>query len=431
MKAARSDATEGRRPRRILHIFDAPAGGFDTPALALLADELGLLHDFAPEVLLLGSRGPARSARNLGIEPHHRLSPPLGLTMLAFGGLRRLLREAGGFDLIHTWSPAALTLAALSAPHLPRVLTLTRPPSPRAVRWLRMLLDGRRQSAGGMDAARSVILTCSATIRRGLLCGGVPEQTVHVLRPSIHLGRVEHDARAGLRRQWDAGEHDRIVALLSNPPEAADAREAILTVGLADESQGAEGLRLRLLVHPRQRGLRRALRSVHALRARHRLIVDPRIERPWQVLPGCDLALAPGEAAGAGDPSAAGGQSAEGRGGAGGGGGLSLLWAMAANVPIVGEATYAISEIIEDRHSALLARPGRRDLLVRQLLRLCGDARLAWQLRDTARHEAYSFFSRQHHRHSLSTVYEQLLTGAAIAVPPLPATGGLRFAGRA
>jgi glycosyltransferase involved in cell wall biosynthesis len=111
-------------------------------------------------------------------------------------------------------------------------------------------------------------------------------------------------------------------------------------------------------------------------------------------------------------------------------GGLSLLWAMGANVPIVGQATHAISEIVEDRHSALLAPPHDGPALAHRLQRLLGDRQLAWSLRDTARHEAFSFFSRQRYCRDLTEVYRQAIDGEPVSVPEMEITGGMRFAGR-
>jgi glycosyltransferase involved in cell wall biosynthesis len=104
---------------------------------------------------------------------------------------------------------------------------------------------------------------------------------------------------------------------------------------------------------------------------------------------------------------------------------------MAAGVPIVAEATYAISEIVEDRHSALLAKPEQPRMLAGRITPLMADPQLAWKLRDTARHEAFSFFSRQRYCQALQGVYEQLVGGRAVEIPQIPITGGLRFSGRA
>ena len=164
----------------------------------------------------------------------------------------------------------------------------------------------------------------------------------------------------------------------------------------------------RLLVHPDQLNLVRAQRMARQLGVPDRLIVDRTLAQPWHAFVGVDAVMAQGEVAG-----------------------LSLLWAMACNVPIVGESTYAISEIVEDRHSALLTKPNQSYALSHRLRTLFDDAQLSWKLRDTARHEAYSFFSRQRYCQSLQTVYEQMLAAQPVQVPAMEVTGGLRFTGRA
>ena len=175
------------------------------------------------------------------------------------------------------------------------------------------------------------------------------------------------------------------------------------------------------------------------------LIDEPRVEQPWDIMPGCDLILALGTQGpvrvrnldaivtssqrpltrdiGHGYLGAGGSAEA-------GGGGLSLHWAMASNVPIVGEATYGISEIVEDRHSALLTRPGVYRSLAHRIRQVITDRQLAWSLRDTARHECYSFFSRARYCDSLRAVYEQMVDGRSVEVPAMESTGGLRFTGR-
>jgi glycosyltransferase involved in cell wall biosynthesis len=138
------------------------------------------------------------------------------------------------------------------------------------------------------------------------------------------------------------------------------------------------------------------------------VIADHDAACPWRTLPACDVALAMGDA----------------------GAGLSMLWAMAAGVPIIAEARYATSEIIEDRHSALLTRPGKTPAIAERLTQLLADRQLAWKIRDAARNEAYSYFSRQRYCQSLTTVYESFAAGNPIEIPPMEPTGGLRFMGR-
>ncbi len=288
--------------------------------------------------------------------------------MLGWSGVRRRVQawassskdKAGGFDLIHCWSVGAFILSSLSWPTVPRVLTLTTPPSPAATRWLRVLT----QESGD----RCVLLPISATLRHAVLSAGVNGERVHVLRPGLSLGLVEPRTRLALREQWGVtNERTKIVMLLSDPPQAGDTVAAIMAVGLAEESfrDREQPLEFRVVVHPDQRHRRRAQALCRHLGRLTRVIQEPAAACPWTVLPGCDYALALGDSSpGANGNSAGVGASG---GGDGGGGGLSLLWAMAANVPIVGEATYAISEIVEDHHSALLAKPGQSKSLAHRI----------------------------------------------------------------
>ena len=92
------------------------------------------------------------------------------------------------------------------------------------------------------------------------------------------------------RLRWGWGIHDDtpVVALLSDPPTAADAWTAALIVGLV---RSASGVPMRLLVHPQQQ--RRTRTQDHLDRGPDAdlLIQDARLDHPETVLPGCDAAL--------------------------------------------------------------------------------------------------------------------------------------------
>ncbi|MCX5660909.1 MAG: glycosyltransferase [Planctomycetota bacterium] len=441
---------------RVLHLLDDSSPQATGATLALLHESLGRLGHTEDRVLLLGGSALRRSAQAVGIHDAALVGLPCGQLALGWPGIRRALdawalprdvapasgseargwswglRSPRGFDLVHCWSIGAFSLAAIAWRRTPRVLTLTVPPSPRAVKWLRTLTRD--------EATPCALLPISSTIRRTLLSGGVAEGLVHVLRPGLTMSRVDGSARAALRERWGVeSESTKVVMLLGDPPQAADAVAAMMAVGLAEESYSGAAdadsrTEIRLLLHPGQHRRPNAQTTCRFLGRRHRLIQDAAIDRPWEVLPGCDAALAISDqdvANGIGLAPAAGSMPGGGSAEGGVGGGLSLLWAMAANIPIVGEASYAISEIVEDHHSALLTRPGQPKALAHRLRQLFDDKLLAHKLRDTARHEAFSYFSRQRHCQSLEAVYRQVLERRPVDVPPLEATGGLRFMGRA
>jgi hypothetical protein len=307
-----------------------------------------------------------------------------------------------------------MALGTLALRSLPRVITLTSPPTRRELAWLRAM-----RSAPGRWAA----LPASSTIQRDLASSGIPPQDAPVLRPAIDLGLARHADRPALRKAWGiAPEHDRstrVLALCSDPPAQADALEPLMAVILANQLTEGRGVHLRLLVHPAQRQRAQAQSLLRQAKRERYLICDPRLEAPWSVLPACDAAIALDEAPALRDltdePAGA--------------GGLTLLWAMASNLTLLGEAAYAVSEVVENRHSGLLFQPGQTRALVQRLLEIALDDRLAWKLRDTARHEAYSFFSPHRYARQLAEVYRQLVAGEALSVAPLEATAGIRFEG--
>ena len=381
---------------RVLHLLDQAGWQTCPTTLTLMAQALGRLGTRHQRVLLLGNAQLQHAAQQAGIDHPMRLGIPFGRGLLAWPALRRHVRrdrlaglDLDDLDLVHCWSVATLTLAAVMWPRLPRALTLTRVPSRRAVHWLRVLC---REAAGP-----TVLLANSATIRRALLTGGVPEQVVHVLRPGIDLGMVAHESRPALRRQWGlASDQVKLIALLGDPPHAADALCAVRMIMLAADAYPCARQPIRLLACPDQARRLGAERLLGGLGRAHWIICEARLAQPWQVLPGCDLALALGPHAG----------------------GLSLLWALAANVPVVGEATDAVGELVEDRHSALLAKPERITLLAHRVKQLIDDEQLAWRLKDAARNEVYSIFSRGHYCRSVQAVYDQIVAQQPVQVPP-------------
>ena len=387
---------------RILHLIDAASPQASSTTLALLNESLRDPGQHEQVLLLLGGRTLQQQAADAGIERAYHLGVPQGRAYLGWPAVARAVQRLGPFDLFHCWSIGTLSLAALRYRSTPRVATITSMPSRRAVHWLRV-----QDQVGG---AQTIYLPISNTISRELRSGGLKESTVHALRPGLDFAMVDGNARAALRQRWGiAGDDVRVISLLCDPPTAADALGPMMATCLAADSIVAGVPELRLLVHVDQVHRRRAHRIFAWIGRGDRMLFDRQLSCPWRVLPGCDYVLAAGPAAG----------------------GLSLLWAMAANVPIVAEARYAISEIVEDRHSALLAKPDQPTALAHRLRQLIDDPQLAWKLRDTARHEAYSFFSRQRYGQSLQTVYQQVAAGGQVEIPPMPVTGGLRFAGRA
>lgn len=401
---------------RVVHLIDGAgwAGSYST--LALVSASVGRIAAVDQRVVLFGGHPMQHAARSVGMPeaairdasvPHQRIA-------LSPGFFKKTLATLGRPDVLHCWTIGCATMAALRLPHVPRLLSITQLPDKRACHWLRMLVHESALTSGGRGAA-TTLLPISNTIRRALISSGVPEANVHVLRPAIDMGMVNNAARKPLRERWakqhpelaDAQRKSLILGLLSDPPHQADGYFAAIAASIANETRPDRDIYI--VMHPDQQNRRRAESMLDCARNVKRIIREPRMAQPWQVLPACDAAIATGHA----------------------GSGLALLWAMAANVPILGDATYAVSEIVEDHHSALLYQPNEIRDLARRITELMDDTQLAWQLKDTARHECYSFFSRKTYCSNVQHVYEQAVADKPIDIPEMETTGGLRFAGRA
>ncbi|MCC5830669.1 MAG: glycosyltransferase [Phycisphaeraceae bacterium] len=379
-------------------VLDSP------PLTALLADSLGVLEpDSRAQLLFCGGRWEQDRLRAIGARADRAAHPRFGRWPSVWASLGRCLRETDRPDLIHAWSLSELSLAALRAPRIGRVLTLHQPLSTRAGHWLRWLIA----EAPG----RTTILAISATLKRQASAVGIDPDAITVLRPGLDLGRLALTQRDQTRRELGLEPRDRLVAAIADPLGMCPIDLAATAICLAQpQPQPPEhSPRLRLLLDSENPLALRTLRLLEGLNRPQTACSAPFQDRFFQLLPACDFVLALGPQ----------------------GGGLTLIHAMGANAAIVGEADYASAELLEDRHSALLGKPGDRPGVIRRLGRLLGDKHLAWQLRDQARHEAFSFFSRQRYRASLATVYRQMHAGQSVEVPAMEPTGGLRFTGRA
>ncbi|NOG56094.1 MAG: glycosyltransferase family 4 protein [Planctomycetes bacterium] len=464
MAVVDSNATSGdavSRRLQVLHIADPLNPSVGTCGCALIACADGTSSRQArilTHILLIGPAASERLASVAGVSTHDRISPPHGSQWAGLSAFRRYVRRVSGsgkIDLVHAWSLRSLSLATIGLPTTPTVITLTHgPDSHESARWLAAVVTAQSRSA------RTTALAISNSVKREWVQSGVPQASVHVVRPGIDLAHVRHTHRDTLRKQWSdwAVQHGaaswsddtQVVGVLADDVRRLDLLRAARVLGLSrlagpDVAMIVPAGRLKP-AYRLVRGLERS-DGTAGISAGH-FIVDDRIRtEPWNVLPAVDAALILGddthEPATDSRPRALGlralmGTSSSRQVGIGtprqiettSPGALPMLWAAAAGVPIVGEACYAVSEMIESGHSGLLTIPGDDRGLIRRLTELRTDAQAHWRLADTARSEAFSFFSPSRYRRDLEIVYEQIVQGQTVDVPDLPMTGGLAFSGR-
>ena len=274
-------------------------------------------------------------------------------------------------DLVHAWGDRCLRAAGFA--RKPILFTPAPLPTLVAAKWLR--------SARPLLPVRSVCL--SGEDHRYLIEHGVPPEQCDLVRAGVKLGqRLTTDTT--LRSQLGAGTTECLILL------AADAEPWVnqhLTVQATAILHSLDA-RYRLLVTGAGRDHQRLLRL--AAHAAPNLVMDAaarlgrRVELP-DLIPAADLGICPAEHA---LPP------------------LPILTCMAGGLPLVALATRATSELIEDRHTALLSPPKAKKLAQR-LLQLAEDAEMAHHLADAARAEAYKLFPLSRFLSEMRIVYDK------------------------
>lgn len=386
----------------LLHLIDA-AGSQTCPTTLALLRQAAAVPGFAHQVLLLGSDRFERDARLAQLTAFTRVGVPFGHALYGFAAAATRIHRQRNITLIHCWSFSSLALATLLRPMTPKVLSLTMPPDARQIRWLLRLLS---RVAG----RRLVITVPHEPMSRWLEARGVPRDQIAIVPPAIDPAMLDHPAsssadpstacderqatyRRTMRQAWGIDDdHTAVVALLSDPPTAADVRSGIFVVGLACESLvswsgNARHYEHRLLVHPQATNRRQAQDVMDNFGTGWRIVQEGQLAWPWRVLPACDVAMVTGESWA----------------------GLSIAWAQAARIPVIAEASDTTRHLIRHDHDGLLGEAGKPKRLAYQLQRLLADQHLVQRLTDAAWQRITDATCRQQYQRDLSNLYADLL----------------------
>jgi glycosyltransferase involved in cell wall biosynthesis len=301
--------------------------------------------------------------------------------LTALLGLRR---EVATLDVVHCWDEVALSVAAFSGAS--RIIYSPQT-TPRAaqIRWLHAI----------MNYCDVQVVCPSTTMRRRLVSRGVPLERCHLIRPGVDFSRIRSRRDETLRRQLGIGSDDIVVLA---PGEATDAADHFRTAW-ATSILHVLDQRWRVLFWGRGPRASYAARLAHRLGQPQLLVVAPEKLRAAvefeMLLPAADVAVV--TAAG---PVAA----------------LPIAGCMAAALPIVSTVTSEVAELLEDRHTALMVPEPRPRLIAQKLLTLQEDATLRRQIADTARTEAFEYWSLTRFQQNWRSLYEQVQTGGPVTL---------------
>ena len=343
-------------------------------------------------------RGAAGLARALGAGFH------VETRRLGRGGYQNraaavlALRAEAHFDIVHAWGTAALTTAAMAS-RKPIVYSPLPEVRRRDVSWTRAVMDYRHVE----------VVCAGATLRRLHVERGVPLERCHLIRPGVEFGKIRRRRDAALRAKLGFGDGDHVLLAAGESTRAAantDATWASSILHILDP-------KYKLLLWGRGEQAAKAKHLGNALGdVRLATLAEPALGRVdfEDLLPAADTVLV----------SSIGATAT-----------LPISIAMAAGLPIISTVTYTTSELLEDRHTALMTVPGVPRRLARRVLDLHEDGSLQWSIADMARTEAYEFFSFTRFVEQFRAVYHHVAEGRAVVVPEQAAGAGLRFHGRA
>lgn len=391
---------------RVLHLIDpgSPGGGGCT--LALLGEAVHRLNTVDHRVLVIGNRRRADLARRCGVRPDGQLSAPLGMPVLARQAAKRLRhafeQSTHEFDIIHAWTVRSALLAMLAFPKTRCLATMAIGPlsSPELELFLTLL---RRRPMP--------IITTSAGVFREYESLGVDPDLLSILPPAVNPQSQLMRSRDELRQRWELDDDTFVVGLLSEPASWADAQQA---VDIAARPTAA-GRQIRIIVHRRARRRLDGMRWARELGWKHFVITDDEAAEPWRIVNGLDAALLVGR-----DMSVP--QSDDNRARfatlLGGGGRLRpmpgimpLLWAFAAELPVIAEESEAVRDVIEDGVNGFLLRPGDFTTAAARLTRMADDRTIGHRLGGAGLETIHERFHISAYAVRLKDTYEHVMAG--------------------
>jgi hypothetical protein len=357
---------------RVCHLLDADAGWQQRVAIAQLLDRLPADRCAA----LLATIDPKSGAalRPLG-RVVYNVPRRAGLDVLAAPAVRRFL-DAERIDLVHAWGRAAA--AAARAADRPLVGELFDPL--RASRDVKVLRALARPKGFAVACAAEIV-------RRRLIEGGLAPELALLLRPAADFARINEWKRGPLRRQLGLSANDRAVVLAEAAAHADGPMDAFLAVAMLNTVSG----NLRFLVQRGGPGPERLARLANNLPIPPTLICADGHVAIEKMIAISDVLIVPVR----GDAST-----------------TAIAWAMAAGVPVIGSAVYAVAEMISSGVNGLLFKQTPRKSMTVAIAKLLQDTEALAKVREVARGQAYEVFGLRRYVDQHLRLYENVLAAA-------------------
>jgi hypothetical protein len=356
---------------RILHLLDSSTPGDSLDMLAHLVAAPQPAAEY--RVMAMGHRSTGVFAEFAGLARDSLVwAPSLGWADPA--GWRAVRRLVARFEPthIHAWGLAAVVAVAASGSSAKRLATFTTAPSRTVIRGLRIVEKRESKSPWTWVAA-------SSSIRRILVEGGVRPERVIRIRPGVGFGgggdirgvsgKAPIADSQALKEELGIEAADGPILLLGG--EGKSARHDFGLWAAAILQQMFPRTRAIVREDPRgaaDPGLDRFSDSLPEART----IVAAPPEMHWRQLATIAdiLLITPDHATATG----------------------SILYAMAAGVPVIGTPVECVGELIEHGHNGLLAKTVKPRAIAARLEEFMNDSTLKRPLTDRARANLYAHF---------------------------------------
>ncbi|NOS99743.1 MAG: glycosyltransferase family 4 protein [Phycisphaerales bacterium] len=369
---------------RVLHVFDGAADWEERIAIRQLISATG--GDHTHVVASVDARIPPSDwFESVCVR---RIFAAVGPAFLAGPAFRRLI-DAENVGLIHAWGTRAVRIAAGAARAAGIAFVLTRNNPAMTEVESKLIRTVASSPRFGMACA-------SGTVRRRMIEHGVDADRCVLIRPGVDFAAINRARGDGTIRARLGIEPDHRVVVTS-PLH----RRALDRVMWAGQLLSHIDDRVRMVIYGGGAAAERLSRLAAPMPQAGAVAFvggSCRYE-DWISVADVHLIAPDDDAVRRGSPN---GDVST----------TSIAWAMAAGVPVVGSAVYAVAELISHKQNGLLVKPERGPRMATRIASCLMDAGDARRMCETARGQAYQVFGVRRFVDQYRQLYRNVTDGA-------------------